>query len=238
MRPALVPVAIVAGTAVSYAVALPLGVPAIVPIFNTLPAFPFMIQALRRGRADEAIVRMLIWAAAMGVCATAIGYWRTAEGGRLFINADAYRREMFTYLLTGVGAEGDIRRFLPQHFLHATMFCVLALATGSLLAMPMGAVLMNYMGYYVGALAASSAHPGAVVALAWVPWSLVRIASFVTLGVVLAGPLLGRVLGFRYALGEQRRWLWLAAAGLVLDVLMKGSLAHAWRDMIRNAAGW
>src|SRR5262249_29572445 len=224
------PVTIVAGTVLSYVVAVAIGVPLLVPILNTLPAFPFMIASLRRGQVAEAIVRMLVWAAALAVCATAFSYARTADAGRLFIHGEAYRREMFTFLLTGAGAEGDIRQFLPQHALHAVVFCALALVTGSLAAMPMGAALMNYMGYYVGALAASSAHPLRAVALAWVPWSLVRIASFVTLGVVLAGPVLGRLFGFPFSLGVQRRWVTLALAGLALDVVLKWALAPAWRD--------
>src|SRR4051794_10237983 len=206
MNPAFAPVAIVAGTAASYVVAAAIGVPVLVPILNTLPAFPFMIASLRRGQAGEAIVRMLIWAAALAVCATAFSYARTADAGRLFIHGESYRREMFAFVLTGVGAEGDVRQFLPMHALHAVVFCALALATGSLAAMPMGAALMNYMAYYVGSLAAASAHPLRAVALAWVPWSLIRIASFVTLGVVLAGPVLGRIFGFSYAIGDQRRW--------------------------------
>lgn len=238
MNPAVAPLAIVAGTALSYAVALPLGVPALVPILNTLPAFPFMIASLRRGRVGEAIGRMLIWAAALAVCATAISYLRTGDAGRMFLRGESYRVEMFTYLLTGAGAEGSVRQFLPQHVTHAAVFCLLAVATGSLAAMPMGAVLMNYMAYYAGALAASSAHPGRAIVLAWVPWALVRIASFVTLGVVLAGPLLGRVFSFPYRLGNQRRWIGLALTGLAVDAIMKWGLAHAWRDMIRNAAGW
>jgi hypothetical protein len=222
----------------SYVVAAAIGVPVLVPILNTLPAFPFMIGSLRRGQAGEAIVRMLIWAAALAVCATAFSYARTADAGRLFLHGEAYRREMFTFLLTGTGAEGDIRQFLPMHALHAVIFSALALATGSLAAMPMGAALMNYMAYYVGALAAASAHPLRAAALAWVPWSLVRIAGFVTLGVVLAGPVLGRLFGFPYALGSQRRWIAVALAALAVDVALKWALAHAWREMIGRAAGW
>src|SRR5215510_5728835 len=107
------PVVIVAGTALSYVVAALVGVPILVPILNTTPAFPFMIASLRRGQMAEAIVRMLIWAAALAVCATAFSYARTADAGRLFLHGDAYRQEMFTFLLTGAGAEGDIRQFLP-----------------------------------------------------------------------------------------------------------------------------
>jgi hypothetical protein len=238
MNPAVAPLAIALGTAVSYAVAIPLGIPALVPILNTAPAFPFMIGSLRRGHVGEAIVRMLIWAATLAVCATAFSYWSTADAGRVFINGESYRSEMFTYLVTGVGAEGDIRRFLPQHALHAMVFCGLAFATGSLAAMPMGAILMNYMGYYAGALAAASTRPVVTVGLAWVPWALVRIASFVVLGVVFAGPVLSRWLGFAYRLRDQGRWVGLALGGLALDVLLKWMLAHSWRDMIRNASGW
>ena len=238
MNPAWVPAVIVGGTAVSYLVAMLIGVPALVPFLNVAPAFPFMIASLRRGRVAEAVWRMLVWAAALAVCATTISYLGPAEAGRLFLRGESYRREMFEFLLTGYGPEGDIRRFLPQHLAHAAVFAALALATGSLLAMPLGAMLMNYMAYYVGALGAASAHPWKAMALAWVPWALIRIAGFVTLGVVLAGPVLGRLFGFEYRLRDQRRWIALAGAALLTDVVLKWALAPSWREMIRNAAGW
>jgi hypothetical protein len=238
MNPAWVPAVIVGGTAVSYLVAMLIGVPALVPFLNVAPAFPFMIASLRRGRIAEAVWRMLVWAAALAVCATTISYLGPAEAGRLFLRGESYRREMFEFLLTGYGPEGDLRRFLPQHLAHAAVFALLAVATGSLLAMPLGAMLMNYMAYYVGALGAASAHPWKAMALAWVPWALIRIAGFVTLRVVLAGPVLGRLFGFEYRLRDQRRWLALAGGALLTDVVLKWALAPSWREMIRNAAGW
>ena len=238
MPQALVPAVIVGGTALSYLVALLIGVPALVPFLNVAPAFPFMIASLRRGRVGEAVWRMLVWAAALAVCATAISYLDTAGAGRVFVRGEPYRREMFEFLLTGYGREGDIRQFLPQHAAHAAVFCVLALATGGLLAMPLGAMLMNYMAYYVGALGAGSAHPWKAMALAWVPWAIIRIAGFVTLGVVLAGPVLGRILRFRYRLRDQSGWIAVAGAALLADVALKWALAASWREMIRSAAGW
>jgi hypothetical protein len=104
--------------------------------------------------------------------------------------------------------------------------------------MPLGAALMNYMAYYAGALGASSAAPWKAMLLAWVPWALIRIAAFVTLGVVLGAPLLARVLGFEYRLRANWSWIALAGAGLVTDILLKWAWAPAWREMIRNAAGW
>jgi hypothetical protein len=232
------PIAIVCGTALSYIIGIAIGMPLLLPVLNVLAAFPFMVAALRRGNVPDAIVRMLIWAASMAVCATMASYLAPAETSTLFLHGDAYRREMFEFVLTGRGAEGNIRIFLPQHLLHATAFCALALATGSILAMPLGAVLMNYMAYYVGALGAASLQPIKAMALAWVPWALIRIASFVVLGVVLGGPVLGRVGGFEYRLRDQRRWIALALIGLVVDVILKWAIAPSWRGLIRAAAGW
>src|SRR5262245_4370723 len=238
MNPAFVPAAIVGGTALSYVVAVLIGIPLLAPFLNVVPAFPFMVASLRRGRVGEAIWRMLVWAAALGVCSTVISYFWTAEAGRFFLHGEAYRREMFEFVRTGVGAEGNIRLFLPLHVRDAAAFSILAILSGSALAMPLGAGLMNYMGYYVGALGAASAHPWKAMLLAWVPWALIRVASFVTLGVVLAGPALRRLLGFEYRLGDQRRWIALGLAGLVTDIVLKWALAPSWREMIRAAAGW
>jgi hypothetical protein len=238
MRPTLVPVAIVCGTALSYVVAAFIGVPVLVPVLNVLPAFPFMVVALRRGDVPEAIVRMLVWAAAMAVCATTVSYLAPAEMGRVFIHGDAYRREMFEFILTGRGAEGDIRIFLPRHLGHAAIFSALALASGSVLAMPLGAALLNYMAYYVGALGAASLAPLRAMVLAWVPWAVIRIVSFVILGVVFGAPVLARIGGFEYRLRDQRRWIYVALIGLVVDILLKWALAPVWRGLIRGAAGW
>jgi hypothetical protein len=238
MHPALVPAVIVGGTAVSYLVAILIGIPALVPFVNAAPAFPFMIASLRRGRVAEAIWRMLIWAAALAVCATTISYLAPAEAGGLFLRGESYRREMFEFLRSGYGPEGNVRHFLPQHLAHAAVFCGLALATGALLAMPLGAMLMNYMAHYAGALGGASAHPWMAMALAWAPWAVIRVAGFVILGVVLGGPVLARVLGFEYRLRAQNRWMALAGAALMTAVLLNWALAPAWREKIRNAAGW
>jgi hypothetical protein len=232
------PVMIVLGTAVSYLIGWAIGVPVLMPILNVLPAYPWMIAALRQQQVDVAIVRMLIWAAAMGICATALGEMYPARGATLFLHGDAYKREMFAFVLTGAGAEGSIRQFLPEHATHAAAFAALAIATGSALAMPLGAYLMNYMGYYVGALAAVSRRPLMAVLVAWVPWAIIRIASFVTLGVVLSGPVLGRLLGFPYRLRDERRWIAMGLAGLLVDVLLKWVAAPGWRHLILRAAGW
>ena len=57
--------------------------------------------------------------------------------------------------------------------------------------------------------------------------------SFVTLGVLLAGPVLSRVGRFAFRLSDHRRALWLAAAGLLADIVLKALLAPAWQRWLR-----
>jgi hypothetical protein len=230
--------AIVVLTVASYAAGWAIGSPATMPILNTLAAFPFMIASLRRGEVRAGIVRMLIWALAMGVCATAIAYARPWEAGRMFVRGDAYRTEMFTWVMTGRGAESTPSAFIPQQIGHAALFVSLALATGSVLAMPMGAALMNYMGTYVGSLAAAGRRPLVTMLVGWHPWAVVRIISFVILGVVLAAPLWSRVLRARIDWREAKKFAGLAAAGLVIDIVLKTLFAPAWQRLLVRVVGW
>lgn len=230
------PIAI--ATLFSYALGWAIGVPILIPILNTLASYPFMVQALKRGDLRLAVARMLIWALTMGVAATGLSYARPAETGRLFIRAQAYRAEMFEWVLTGRGAESTPSAFIPQHAGHAALFSALTLASGGALGMPMGAVLMNYMGHYVGTLAETSARPAQTILLGWHPWAVIRIVSFVVIGVVLSAPLLSRIAKFRVDWAAGRRLLALAGGGLVLDVVLKALLAPTWQRLLMRSVGW
>jgi hypothetical protein len=235
---ALTAVAIVAGTVASYAIAWLFGVPLLVPLLNTAASFPFMVLALERGNLRLAVARMLIWAMTLGVCATSLSYRHPAATEVLFLRSAAYRGEMFAWVLTGRGAESSPSQFIPQQAGHAALFASLSIATGGVVAMPMGAILMNYMGHYVGTLAASSAHPALTMVLAWHPWAVIRVISFVILGVVLSMPLLSRIVGFNVDWRAVRSFIMIAAGGLVLDILLKWLLAPTWQRWLLHTVGW
>jgi hypothetical protein len=230
--------ALVGLTALSYAIGWMVNVPALVPVLNTAASFPFMVLALQQGDVRLAVARMLLWALAMGVCATLLSYARPSATGQLFLRGEAYRVEMFAWVLTGTGAESTPSQFIPQQLGHAAIFTGLTLATGGVLSMPMGALLMNYMGHYVGALAAQSARPALTMLLAWHPWAVIRVVSFVVLGVVLSMPVLSRMLRFRADWGAARPLALAACAGLAADILLKALLAPAWQRLLLRVVGW
>jgi hypothetical protein len=230
--------ALVAATVASYAVGWALNSPPVVPLLNVLASYPFMVAALRRGDVRLAIIRMLVWALTLGACATLLAYARPWDAGTLFVNGARYRTEMFAWVMTGKGAEGSPSLFIPLHLRDTAIFVVVTLISGGLAGMAMGAALMNYMGTYVGSLAAASAHPLAAAVLGWHPWAVIRVVSFVAIGVVLSAPLLSRVFKFREHTSERRRVLVWAACGLVADVAMKTLLAAWWRSLLLTVTGW
>jgi len=221
----MVSVVVIVSTVASYALGWAVGVPALVPILNTLASYPFMVIALRRGQLRVAIVRMLLWAMTMGVCATMLSYARPVDTDRLFLRGEAYRVEMHRWVMTGNGAESTPSAFIPQQIGHAVVFSALAVATGGALAMPMGAVLMNYMGHYVGTLAAIGRRPLLLMTLGWHPWAVIRIISFVVLGVILSEPVIAR----RWPDMTLARF---AIAGLIADIVLKALLAPAWQRLL------
>jgi hypothetical protein len=234
----VIALAIVAGTLVSYAVGWSIGVPLFVPILNTLAGFPYMVLALRHGDVRVAVARMLLWALTMGVAATMTSFARPSQTDALFLRGEAYRTEMFAWVITGRGAESSPSQFIPQQARDAAIFSTLALATGGALAMPMGAALMNYMGHYAGALAAASRHSALTMLLGWHPWAVVRVISFVTLGVLLSTPLLSKLFAFRVDWRAMRPLFLMAIAGLIVDVVMKTLLAPAWQRLLVRTVGW
>jgi hypothetical protein len=141
---------------------------------------------------------------------------------------------MFAWIRTGAGSEGSPRLFIPQHAVHLAAFVVLSLVTASALSITMGAVLMNYMGFYVASLARAGAPVWAVVLLGWQPWAIARVAAFSVLGVVLAQPLLKRVAPGGVPLRASRPLVLAAAALLLVDVMLKTLLAPAWGTWLRG----
>jgi hypothetical protein len=221
-------------TMLSYPLGLLLGVRWLLPVLNTLPAYVVMVRLLRQDRRREAVVVTLAWAAALAVFGTcSFALWPTPPDD-LVLRGVEYRDEMFQWIRTGEGREGHLRLFLPQHLGHLAAFAALSLASGSALSMIMGAVLMNYMSFYVASLARAGVPLSHVILSGWQPWALCRVAAFCVLGVVLSEPLL-KALGWlrRPPLEGTRPYLLAAAAGLVLDVVLKATLAPLWGERLR-----
>jgi len=227
--------ALLLATLVSYPIGLAIGQPWLLPVLNAAPAYVTMAPLLLRGDRRGAVIAMLAWAGGLAVCGTAaFALWPTPVDARV-IHGPEYRDEMFAWIRTGQGAESSPRLFLPQHATHLVLFVASSLASASALSIAMGAVLMNYMSFYVASLARAGVPAWAVILLGWQPWAICRVAAFATLGAVLGEPLILRLGGRRYAgLGAARSYLVAAGAALALDVALKAALAPSWGLWLRR----
>jgi len=212
----------------------------LLPLLNALPACLLMIVSVARRKRAEAIGLMVWWALVLGLSSVALTMTWPERASEVILNGASYRDEMFAWLSTGMGRESTPSIFVPQHLAHAAVFCVLSLATGGCASILMGAVLMNYMSFYVGELiarCAGSPSHALAIALAWNPWSMVRVVSFIVLGVVLAEPLLSRAAGRGPDRRGRRAWLVAGAAGLLVDIVLKSLLAPRWPGLLGACLG-
>lgn len=206
-----------------------------IPLLTAVAFFPLFSASLASGRLGRTVALSLVWALACSIVTIAL-VSRTGERYTdVLVRAETYRTEMFEWVRTGVGEESSPSRFLPVHATHCAAFVVLSRISLGFFGLAMGAALLHYMNFYVGSLLAHATHPVAIALLGWPPYAVIRVIGYVTLASALAA------LGRRRARGESieipaiRRALLVGFALVVLDVLVKATVAPSWGEML---AGW
>jgi len=205
----------------------------LLPLVAPLTVYVWFARRVRFGDYLGAWTLGMAWAGllSLGVIVLVL-LWPEAARGVLY--GEPYREEMFGWIRTGEGREVTPAEFVPQHLLHLGVFIVLCWASGGYLGLALGAALVAYMSYFVGGYAAAAGSPLVGPVVAWVPWSVLRVAAFVLVGSVLARPLLLR----RPWPFERREamLLALAATGIVGDLLIKTLAAPAYGEFLRGFA--
>lgn len=177
----------------------------------------------------------MTWAGLLSLGVVLLVYLAPEAAVAGIVNGEPYREEMFGWIATGEGAEVTPGVFVPQHLLHLGLFLLLTWASGGYLGLVLGAFLVAYMSAFVGsyALEVEALVLGPVVA--WVPWSVLRVAAFVLLGVVFTKPLLVRRV---WPFGRQEHvLLLLALSGILGDLALKTLAAPAYGLFLRHFGG-
>jgi hypothetical protein len=223
-----------AGVILSYAIGFSLSNRILLPLLNVAFSYPVLYRLVADGKRNAAFAPMLFWAFCMGIVGVVAVLHFPERGANSIIYGRTYQAEMFQWIRTGIGTESDPWRFLPQHLLHFAIFAVLSLLTASIVSLLMGAVLMNYMNFYAASVIQASHNNPAAILMAWHVWAIVRVASFVMLGVILGEPGICRLSGRDYDYEGARPYFWLALTGLVVDIALKTLLAPWWSDTLRK----
>ena len=230
-------ICLVGAIALSYPIGLTIEPRFLLPILNSLPAWWLMTRRLQVGDLRGAILLMLVFPAALAIFGTGyLALWPTNDGlTPPVFNGPQYREEMFRWIRTGVGSEGDWRLFLPMHITHLVVFVILSLLTGSLLSITGGAILTNYMDGYVASIHRAGAPLWVTLFVGWQPWAICRVAAFCILGVILAEPVLSRVFCYQsQPWSAKRPWVLIAAALIAADWILKAAFAPSWGRLLNT----
>jgi hypothetical protein len=221
-------------------VLLPLRQPALFVLLPVVPAAVVYVRAIASRRERRAVLIALAWALAWSVSTIATAAVSPDAAMRGIWHASGFRDEMVRWIATGVGPEGSIRLFLPRVLIEFALLVVLSALSGGAAGLLLGAILLAYMNGYVGWVVANAdprTGPIAAALLAWPPWSVARVVSFIVAGTASALWAYPRL----YARGAPRahtaRLFGLAVALLLLDIGLKGWLAPIWREWLRALLG-
>jgi hypothetical protein len=220
------------------------GQPWVLIALSVLPAWLIFLRRLKNERRASALWLMVVWATAWSVSAILfIQLFPEAAAGAI-LHGPEYRAEMFHWIETGQGSEGDWHLFLPRHALHYGLFLLASALTAGAGGLLLGVILLGYMNYYVAALFLADPAGGHTMGLAlmgWHVWAVVRVIGFIAGAVAMADLTLAALARLRDRPG---RWpgrssyfLSLSLALVILDALLKALLASHWQmrlaEMIR-----
>ena len=207
------------------------------PVVAGLGFWLLFAHPLRRGEYGRAVSYALVWAGMMVVFQVALSALWPGLMEENIIRASAYRDEMFNWVRTGEGAEGNIALFLPIHLRHFGLFCVLSAASGGSLGLVLGAVMLGYMNFYVGSLIAASGSSPEAFLLGWQIWAIVRVIGFIAAGTALGGLLVNRPADSGVKRKAVLRWLGIAVALIVADIVLKWALAGTYQGILNGVLG-
>lgn len=177
----------------------------------------------------------MVWAVLLSLGVIGMVYARPDATARAILHGEAHRQEMFHWIATGEGGEGRPAAFLPRQLLQLTAFVGLTWVSGGYLGLALAALLVGCMSYFVGAYAMASGSLWVGPAMAWYPWAVLRLLTFLLLGVLFSRPFLVRR---PWPFGPRERVLLaLAASGVVVGVLIQTFLAPQYGLALRQLAG-
>lgn len=202
-----------------------------IPIFCIIPSYFPLLILMKNRKIKLAIFYMLFWASLLAASMTWLIYKNPHVAKDKILYGEQYKKEMLIWAKTGVGKESSPNIFIPFHFIELIAFSTLSLLTASLFSVIMGAFLMNFMSYYVASLAIEGKNQFLLI-LGWHPWAIIRIISFVILGVIFSDLLLSKIFHFNFSFKEHKNLLKLALLLWFIHVLMKIFLSRFWQSII------
>lgn len=208
-----------------------IGSRAALPLLTAIAGyFPFVIEAqvsLARG-----FLILLLWTLLLSVLILWFSRRDPENWERLIWRSSEYSNSMMRWIETGELPEGPARQVVIFHLKQTVLYCSLAFLSLNFLALVLGSALLNYMNFYVAQLSKKSSSPALAHLMGWNPWSVIRVLTFLYLGMVVSAPTLWLLFAIPWKLSASL--LLPGLAGLFLDLLLKLALSRRWSRHLRS----
>lgn len=208
----------------------------LLPLLGALSIYPFYLELVLGGQRRRAIVLVLLWALFLSEAMIIGTYFMPERAEKVTLMGTSYRDDMLQWVRTGEGEESSPRRFIPSHVKQFAVFIVISFFTAGAGGLVMGAVLLNYMNFYVGSLVIESHSPVLALLVGWQPYAMLRVVAYVLVATALTEAFFAIIKGRK----PSRRAVFYAGvglAGVILDVLVKSAIAPLWSRLAKWAAG-
>lgn len=216
-----------------------LKIPYLLPFLQAIVVWPFFVASCANGKVARAASHILIFAVVAGAIVTsAVASYPKDYFDISVPRGLQYRNEMFEFVKSGgvAGEEAHFTQFAPMHALHLGLFMILCGATAGLAGLALGAALLDYMSYYVGALVAEAAEHGSVgktLLCAWSPYAIIRVLAYALIGSGLTTWFFGP----RDARSRAKGAILVGIGLALVDVLTKHFFAKSYGQSLLQSTG-
>ena len=207
----------------------------ILPLLITIPSFLIMRKWLLKGMVWKAYAEMLLSCFWMTCGLIIFCLFFKERAAQVIINPEEYVADMMLWIDTGEGIEGTPSKFIPLHMKHLVMIIVGSIISAGFLGLYAGSAMMGWMNYYVAHLISETDGAIEVYIFGWPVWSVIRVAAFVLITVVLAQPMLHR---FKFDRFNARLMWWLVGIAFILeglDIWLKTVLGPVYHEFLKKA---
>src|SRR5262249_6248261 len=147
----------------------------------------------------HAFAIVLCWTILLSISVIVLTIRNPARMEQSIWRSRSYSDSMFEWITSGQLPEGSSSQVVLSHIKQTVIYCLAGLISANFLSLFMGSALLNYMNFYVAEFYGKSlSRSGAWKA--WNPWSIVRVVTFLWIGVLVSVPILARILGVQIAI--------------------------------------
>jgi hypothetical protein len=201
------------------------------PVLVTIAAyFPFVME-VQKSFARGFLI-LFFWTLLLSVLVLFLSWKDQERMERLIWRAGEYSSAMFRWIETGQLPEGSTQQVIFFHLKQTFIYCFLAALSANFFGLLLGSALLNYMNFYVARLARSSSRPLQAFWVGWNPWSIIRVLSFLWLGMVVSS--LSLRLFFSIPWRPSPGLVIPPILGILLDISLKILFSPAWSAKLRT----